>query len=145
MEHAGSLIGTAGANGNFTVELDLSEVAPLLDVGSSVSFDAVWIGPTRERLTASGSTSVQFSPFKVSLTLGVDAMGLTPGRTFGIVASVDGPSGPPQQSVEVRLYWPLIVLPGQWMPWLELTGAGGDAHAGVVCVGGRCANHKSSV
>lgn len=94
-------MGTAGANGNFTVSLDLSEVAPLLDVGRSISFDAVWIGPTRERLTASGSTNIQFSPFTVTLSVGARLNGLTPGRTFGIVSSVSGPNGPPAQDVEV--------------------------------------------
>jgi len=99
---AGSLVGTAGANGNFTVELDLNEAAPLLDVGGSISFDAVWIGPTRERLTASGTTGIQFSPFTVTLTTGVTLSDLVPGRTFGIIASVDSPDGPPEQNVVVR-------------------------------------------
>eukprot|EP00892_Ulva_mutabilis_P003496 jgi/Ulvmu1/1518/UM011_0248.1 len=100
-EAQGSLVGTAGANGNFTVELDLNEVAPLLDVGGSISFDAVWIGPTRERLTASGSVAIQFTPFTVELTTGVDLEALVPGRTFGIVAAVDSPNGPPSQDVVV--------------------------------------------
>ena len=101
---AGVVHVTADEEGSFSAAIDLEALSVPPGTGDSVSFDAVWIGPTRERLTAQGTTKIQYSEHVVSLTVSASNDQLTPQQEFSIVLEVDSASSvPAAASVTVRL------------------------------------------
>ena len=91
---------TTSASGKFNKSLDLSTIDPAPLPGSVVSFSAEWIGPTRERITASASTALRYSEYE--LVIGTSIQDPLPGRSLAITADVTGPSLD-GISVEVRV------------------------------------------
>ena len=91
---------TTSTSGKFNTSLDLSTVDPAPLPGSVISFSAEWIGPTRERITASASTAVRYSEYE--LVIGTSIQDPLPGRSLAVTAEVTGPSLD-RISVEVRV------------------------------------------
>ena len=101
---AGVINVTADDEGSFSAAIDLEALSLPPSTGESLQFDAVWIGPTRERLTAEGITKIQYSEHVVSLTVSASNDKLTPQQEFSIVLEVDSASSvPAAASVTVRL------------------------------------------
>lgn len=100
---AGVVNATADKNGKFSASIDLKTLSPPPNTGEALTFDAVWIGPTRERLKADATTAVQYSKYVVSLTTSVSDEKLTPLQEFSIVSEVEPEEGlPATASITVR-------------------------------------------
>jgi hypothetical protein len=98
---AGSINVTADANGTYSATLDLGSLEAPPAAGSSVLFEATWIGPTRERLTASATTKVQYSEHVVTVSTSLLGEHRIPGREFSIVPTVEPDEIPAGSSVKV--------------------------------------------
>lgn len=101
---AGVLNATSSSDGTFEVALDLAAIEPPPSPGDTITFDAEYIGPTRERIAESVSVAVRFSEFE--LTLAISTRNDLPLREFAITADVSGPSSPGGVTVTVSSHQP---------------------------------------
>jgi hypothetical protein len=86
---AGALSIVADGDGVFSASIDLQTLSPPPNTGDSLTFHAVWIGPTRERLKAEAVTNIQYSSRVVSLTQSVANDKLLPLQEFSVMSEVE--------------------------------------------------------
>jgi hypothetical protein len=105
MYGAGVLNVTADEDGTFSATINLKSQNPPPKAGETLIFDAVWIGPTRERLKAAAETQIQYSKHTVSITTSLPNDKLVPMQEFSIVSKVEvdaNESLPAATSLNVR-------------------------------------------
>jgi hypothetical protein len=89
---------TADEDGVFSATINLKTLNPPPEAGDFIDFDAVWIGPTRERLKAAATTKIQHNLYVVSVTTSVSDDKLVPMQEFSIVTNVEPKESLPANS-----------------------------------------------
>lgn len=90
---AGVLKVTADETGTFSTPLELETLSPAPQTGDSLTFDAVWIGPTRERLKAGAATKIQYNKYVVSVSTSISDANPIPLQEFSIMLEVEPKTG----------------------------------------------------
>jgi len=84
----GNLTITTDTNGTATGTIDLGALPPknATQSGDTLTVNVEWIGPTRERITQRGTTSIQAAARRVNVQRNLDTV--LPGVPFGVEVSV---------------------------------------------------------